>query len=61
MEMLDEIMIGSYGSFTDGFKIILIHHAMGTHVSFIFRGYKPCIGVVKPSFFHGFGVQGWMV
>ena len=27
---------------------------MGTHVSFIFRGYNPYIGSLKPSFFHGF-------
>ena len=31
-------------------------YAMGTHVSFIFRGYdgyNPYLGGVKPSFFHG--------
>ena len=27
---------------------------MGTHVSFIFRGYNPYIGGSKPSFFMGF-------
>ena len=27
--------------------------------TFIFRGYNPYIGGLKPSFFHGFGVQGW--
>ena len=27
---------------------------MGTQVSFIFSGYNPYIGGVKPSFFHGF-------
>ena len=27
---------------------------MGTHVSFIFRGYNPYIGGSKPSFLHGF-------
>ena len=26
---------------------------MGTHGSFIFGGYNPYIGGVKPSFFHG--------
>ena len=30
---------------------------MGTHVSFIFRGYNPYIGDLKPSFFILFGVQ----
>ena len=34
---------------------------MGTHVSFIFRGYSLYIGDVKPSFFMGFGVQGYIV
>ena len=31
---------------------------MGTHVSFIFRGYNPEFWVVKPFILHGFGVQG---
>ena len=30
---------------------------MGTHVSFIFRGYNPYFEGLKPSIFHGFGVQ----
>ena len=32
--------------------------AMGTHVSFIFRGYNPYIGGSKPSFFMVFGSKG---
>ena len=35
-----------------------IHPTMGTHVSFIFRGYNPYIGGVKPSFFMVLGSHG---
>ena len=31
---------------------------MGTHVSFIFRGYNPYIGGLKPSFFMVLGSKG---
>ena len=31
---------------------------MGTHVSFIFRGYNPYFGGVKPSFFMVLGSKG---
>ena len=32
--------------------------AMGTHVSFIFRGYNPYMGGVKPWFFMVLGSKG---
>ena len=32
--------------------------SMGTHVSFIFSGYSPYIGGVKPSFFMVLGSKG---
>ena len=31
---------------------------MGTHVSFMFRGYNPYIGGLKPLFFYGFSGSG---
>ena len=34
---------------------------MGTHVSFILRGYDPFFEGRKPSFFMGFGVQRQLV
>ena len=52
------------GGFWDRVPVLLnenIPDAMGTHVSFIFRGYDPYVGGVKPCIFHGFGVQGWFL
>jgi len=34
---------------------------MGTHVSFIFRGYNPYFQGLKPPFFMVFGVHGMIV
>ena len=32
---------------------------MGTHFADILRGYNPYVEGLKPSFVHGFGVQGY--
>lgn len=37
----------------------ILHHTMKTHGSFIFRGYNPYIGGLRPEFFMGFGAQGY--
>ena len=34
------------------------HPTMGTHVSFMFRGYNPYFGGIKPSFFLVLGSKG---
>ena len=49
------------GGFWDRVPVLLhenIPDAMGTHVSFIFRGYDPYVGGVKPAFFMVLGCKG---
>ena len=40
------------------FFVLLCISTMGTHVSFIFRGYNPYVGDVKPLFFMVLGSKG---
>ena len=39
-------------------RLLLAICTMGTHGSFIFRGYSPYIGGSKPSFFMVLGAHG---